>query len=124
MATLTLNKIWVNLYSTGQAVSANSVPGREETYEVAGEVRTYAGGRRRAISTEGVIGVFKFALRLVARSDVDTLLTWVGQPVQVRDHKGRRFVGVYYGLAIGEYVAETGWDVGIVLNVVTANEEV
>lgn len=118
MATLNLTKIFVNLLSTGAAVSGQSAPGRGEVYEAAGEVRIYAGGRRRSIASVGEQGTFTFKLLMLTRADVDLLHTWQQQAVQVRDHKGRLFVGVYYGLTISEYRDRARWDVAITLHVV------
>lgn len=125
MATLNLTAIWINLMSSGAAVSAQSAQGRGEGYTTAGSVRSYAGGRQRSVMTVGEAGSYAFVLRLVPRSTVDTLRTWAGQAVQVRDNKGRRFFGVYYALAISEWVdSSTVWDLAITLSVVTANEAV
>ena len=125
IATLVLDQIWVNLLSTGAAVSAQSAPDRAETYTIPGTVRTYAGGRQRSINTAGEMGTFKFTLRVTVRANVETLRTWQGQAVQVRDHKGRRWFGTFFGVDVMEYVSSnTLWDVNITMQVVTATEGV
>lgn len=93
MATLTLTRVWLNLIATGAAVSAYSKPGRDVTYENKGEVRTYAGGRQRAITQEGEIVTLPFTLQDVVRADIDTLRSWKGLAVQYRDNRGRLFNG-------------------------------
>jgi|SRR6476469_72634 len=122
--TLTLTKVFVNLMSSGAAVSAQSAPGRAEKYEMAGETRTYAGGRRRSITIAGEVGTYTFVLRLAVRADIETLRNWIGSTVEVRDHKGRRFFGTYYQIEIAEYRDALFWDVGITLSVVTTDEGV
>jgi hypothetical protein len=122
MATLTLAAIWINLYGTGVAVSGVSPRDREEVYSTVGETRTYAGGRRRSITSGGEKATFKFGLRLISRTDINTLRSWAGQLVQVRDHKGRRFFGVFYDVTVSEYVSESVFDIMTTLNVLTQDE--
>jgi hypothetical protein len=119
VASLVLTKTWVNLVATGAAVSGQTARGRGEKYEAAGEVRTYAGGRRRAVSQAGEAGTYTFTLMLVPRATVDTLHSWEGLLVQVRDHKGRQFFGVFNAITVTEYVSRSSWDVTIALTAVT-----
>lgn len=124
MATLTLVSLFINRVSTGEAVSGRSARGRPEDYSSPGEVRTYAGGRRRSITAAGEAGTYKFTLLLVPRTTVETLRAWQGELVQVRDNKGRRFFGVYHGVSIVEIISRATWHVSIELSVVTATEAV
>ena len=124
MPTLTLTKTFVNLVSTGAAVSGQTSRGRGETYQLPGEVRTYAGGRRRAITGVGEAGTYTFTLLLVSRTSADTLRGWKGQLVQVRDHRGRKFYGVYFETPTAEYVDRSLWNVSITLSIVTYDEGV
>lgn len=123
MATLTLNKVWVNRWDNGQAVSGLSARDREEAYSIVGEVRTYGGGRQRSITTQGEHGSYGFTLRRISRADVETLRAWKGIAVQVRDHAGRRFVGTYFALPVREYPDDvTVFDVAITVQVTTVDE--
>jgi hypothetical protein len=124
MVTLLLTKTFVTLMATGATVSAQTGRGRGEDYEVAGQVLTYAGGRRRSITSIGEAGTYRFVLLLVSRSDVDLLRAWQGQLVQVRDNRGRRFFGVYYKVALTEIISRATYHVAIELNIVTADEGV
>lgn len=125
MATLILDKLWVNLLATGQAVSAYSARDREEAYTVPGETRTYAGGRRRSVTSAGQLGRYKFVLRQLTRTDVETLRGWCGQTVQIRDNKGRRFFAVYYGIDIAEWKDLSAfYDVSLSADAVTIDEAV
>ena len=94
MATLTLGKLWINVFATGEAVSGYSAD-RGEELDLEGGVRTYAGGRRRAYTVAGDIGSFDFTIRDVTKANVDLLKSWRGILVQVRDHRGQRFVGIF-----------------------------
>lgn len=98
MVMLTLPETFVNLLSTGQAVAGLPRQDRDESYSMSGDVRTYAGGRRRSITTAGEAGTYRFTLLNVARADIETLRSWLGQLVEVRDSKGRQFYGVFFGV--------------------------
>ncbi len=125
MATLTLTKVWFNRLDTGEAVSAQSAPQRSRSHGQAGEVRTYAGGRQRAFTTAGEQGQFEVTLRLLTASTVDVLRSWIGLPVQVRDHRGQRFFGVFFAVPVVEHLDNlNAYDVAIVVKTVTAVEGV
>lgn len=124
MATLTLTKLFVNLLSDGTAISAQSTS-RSRTDDIDGEVRTYAGGRRRSVVSEGAATTFTFTMRLLTLTQVETLITWIGKTVQVRDHRGQRFFGVFYQVTPVELVHEpTLWDAQIEVRTVTVTEGV
>lgn len=124
MATLTLTKLWINVLATGEAVSGFSLD-RGEELDMDGGVRTYAGGRRRAYTTPGDIGTFGFTLRHMTKADVDTLKLWRGILVQVRDHRGQRFVGVYRKVKPDEVKSDINlYDVSMTLETVSFVEGV
>lgn len=124
MATLQLTKVWVNLLASGAAVSAQSAPGRAREHDMDGEVRTYAGGRQRAITTAGERGSFGFTLVDVSLTTVDLLRAWVGKPVQVRDHRGQRFFGVFFSVTTAEAKDPALYNATMALRVVTVSEGV
>ncbi|MEV4197008.1 hypothetical protein [Micromonospora globbae] len=128
MATLNLDRVWINRLDTGEAVAAQSWD-RSQSYEKDGEVRTYAGGRQRAISAEGERGTFAFTLRKLPLSAVELLRSWKGLAVQVRDHRGQRWTGVYFTVTPLEPLVPPGpgpywYDVALTLRTVTAVEGV
>lgn len=122
ISTLTLTKVWVNRVDTGEALSAPS-SGRSRAHSLAGEVRSYAGGRQRSIVVEGERGTFAFTLLRLTLDQVETLRSWTGVTVQVRDHRGQRFFGVYYDVGITEY-KDDYYSVSISLATVTTDEGV
>lgn len=125
MATLNLTKVWVNRLDTGEAVSAQSDRKRAREHSMAGDVRTYAGGRQRAISQEGERGTFDVTLVRVTPADIETLRAWQGIPVQVRDHRGQRFVGVFFAVPVVEQRDDVNaYDVPLSLRIVTVVEGV
>jgi len=123
MAILLLTKLWVNRLDTGEGVSAYSTD-RGRGHSNDGEVRVYAGGRRRAIISAGESGVFKFKMVDVPTVDMETLREWKGAVVEVRDHRGQRFVGTYFQVDIGEDKISTLYTVSIDLQTLSFEEGV
>ena len=99
MPTLTLDRVWLNRMSDGEAVSAFTISSRTRDYGQNGDVRTYGAGRQRSITTAGIKEVYKFSL-LVLQADITALQSWVGVTVQLRTSRGQRFVGVYFAIAV------------------------
>jgi len=125
MAALALTKVFINLTATGQAISAASAPGRLNDFEVPGESRLYAGGRRRAITSTGQVATYTCVLLLVSTADRDTLRSWAGQAVQIRDNLGNRNFGIYRKVPAAEVRGRPGrWNVTIALDVLTIAEGV
>ncbi|MFC0504216.1 hypothetical protein [Micromonospora costi] len=119
MAVINLDRVWINLMSTGEAVAAFSAD-RARRVSVQGENRTYGGGRRRAITQEGHTDVITFTLRRVTTAQRDQLRDWLGRDVMYRDYRGQRIVGTLFDLDIREYKAERDlYDLATTLNGVT-----
>lgn len=103
MATLQLRQLWINLASTGEGISAATAPGRKRSHALDGDVRTFAGGRQRAIVKEGIKKRFDFTVIRVSFTTLLKLEDWAGQEVQIRDHRGQRFYGMYFEVDTTEY---------------------
>lgn len=124
MTILTLSKFWINRMDTGDAVSGYSDPDRSREHTIDGEVSTYAGGRQRAIHVKGERGTYSFTLKELTLADVETLREWIGALVQVRDHRGQRYVGTYFGVSIGEVRLSLVYEVSISLQMLSVVEGV
>jgi hypothetical protein len=124
MVTLDLKRVFVNLVSTGEAVSAPSAIARTRNHDMDGEVRTYAGGRQRFVGQVGEKVQFTFTLRMVTLDTVDTLRSWMGENLQVRDHRGQRFFGVFHNMDVIELRPSTMYDVTMTLRITTTEEAV
>lgn len=124
MATLVLARMFVNLLPGGQAVSGVTAPGRNRVKESKGEIRVYAGGRTRSVTSEGVTGTYSFTMLLLPMASVETLESWIGHTVQVRDNRGQRHFGVYYKVPTAEVRGRTTYNVAIDLNLVSQAEGV
>lgn len=123
MAIIKLYRAWINLISTGEAVTAyTSDKGYKRSSN--GSVRTYAGGRTRNVSSAGTNGELTVKLRDVTQSQIDTLDAWREQTIQFRDHRGRKIFGVYHEVAVGDRKVTTLYDVSLVIQELTYNEAV
>lgn len=123
MVTLDLTALFVNLLSSGDMVTAQSSD-RNEVHSRISETKHLSGGRQRAITAAGEQTVFTFTMIDVPRSTVDTLREWAGQTVQVRDNRGRLFVGTYSSVPADEIKADPLYDVALSLRGVSAPEGV
>jgi hypothetical protein len=118
--TLILTKVWLNLLSTGEAVSAQSSTGRSHGHAIPGEVRGYAGGRQRSFSAAGESTIVPFVLRDVSFATLITIRSWAGQAVQMRDHRGQNWAGVYFATDVVDRDYEIDkHDVSISLRTIT-----
>lgn len=122
MPTLTLDRTWVNLLTTGEAVSAYTGRGRSRQAETEGSVQRLAGGRFRSVSTVGVRRTQTFMLRDVSASQLETLEQWVSQTVIVRDNRGRKMYGVYYQVGYADGMNPSYYDVQLDVTEVTYQE--
>lgn len=129
IATLLLDRVWINRLDTGEAVSAKSWD-RSQSYAMDGDVVAFAGGRQRAVSVEGEQGSFSVTLRGVSLETVDTLRSWKGLPVLARDHRGQQWTAVFFTVTPIEPLVAPGataaywYDVALTLRTITAAEGV
>jgi hypothetical protein len=125
MTVLALGKLWINRLDNGLGVSAQTGRGtRTQEFTTATNVRTYASGRRRAITTLGEQGEIGFELILLSQATKDLLRSWAGSAVQVRDHRGQKWFGVYASLAVGEYTPAGLYSATLTLMTTTVTEGV
>lgn len=121
VAMLNLTKVWINRVDSGAAVSAQSSVERSREHAVSGDVRTYAGGRQRAVTQAGEAGKFEFTLRFVTGPTVELLRTWIGVPVYVRDARGQAFYGVFFTVPVTEHRSPLDYDVTLSLRTITVS---
>lgn len=79
------------------------------------QVRTYAGGRRRIITTPADEQTVALVLRRVTDTQFATLLGWRGRLLLFRDYQGWRRFGTFF--AVGESSVFRGVDLQPVHNV-------
>jgi hypothetical protein len=122
MASVDLAYTWVNLLSTGESVKGYTARGRSHDRAGDGETRRMAGGRFRAIGTLGTRRSQQFAIRDLSLADVDTLESWIGQTVVIRDNRGRRMFGVYWSVPTSDRMDPNYYDVALSVTEVTYEE--
>ncbi len=126
MATLSLTKTWLNLVATGAAISAWREHGADaDAVAMDGAVATYAGGRQRSVTVEGVSGNMPFTLIAVPVADTLTLRSWYGETVLYRDNLGRKMYGVLFEDSRTPWKQSPGmYNVSMVLQLVDVDETV
>ena len=89
-----------------------------------GEVRTYAGGRLRLVTTAGVARTATVTLPECSRDQINWLQTYVGNTVLIRDDRGRKIWGTYLKPRVSENQHNGSGDVSLVINEITYTEAV
>lgn len=90
MATVALTAVWLTSrldYTQSLQVQTTGIVAK---HSLAGDVRTYAGGRRRLVILAGSERAYDMQLRLVPRATTTTLDAWLGTVVLMRDAFGTR----------------------------------
>jgi|GEM_PF-1750122 len=87
-----------------------------------GEVRRYATGRLREITTGPVARQISLTLPECTRDQINWLQSNAGQVVLVRDDRGRKMWGAYFDVKVVENQYNTNGDVSLVVNEVTFTE--
>ena len=117
---VTLSTVWINLAST--LSNYQSFP-QMSTLSVdtnqPGQVRTYAGGRLRLVTTAGVART-----AAVTRDQINWLQSVVGQTVLVRDDRGRKIWGTFLTPKVTENQHNGNGDVTLTINEITYSEAV
>ncbi|WFE44153.1 hypothetical protein [Verrucosispora sp. WMMD1129] len=104
MVAVALTKLWINRLPDGAAIAAHTAPQRDRHTTTPGQVRTYSGGTRRPAAAPAYRDhTYTFTLRHITTADLDTLTTWTGQAVQIRNDRGLLITAIYYGLTITEH---------------------
>lgn len=120
MASVTLYGLWINDgtdLSDWRYFEAGET--RSSGVAVDGEVRTYAGGRRRIVSSVGSPQTWDVTLSWVSQADLAWLTARLGQLVLVRDPVGRALWGTYLGLQVTDYKGHTECSVDLSLESVS-----
>lgn len=82
-----------------------SFPERGQAATLDGEVRHYAGGRRRVITTARRSATFPLTLQLLGDDDLAQVIAWQGSVLLLRDGEGRRIFGTFLAVDVKDY-----WD--------------
>ena len=85
-----------------------SHPDRKSATSVGGEIRSYAGGRNRVITSANTTATFPLTLQLVNDDELELLTLWRGRVLLLRDGQGRRVFGTFLSLDVDDYWDPTG----------------
>jgi hypothetical protein len=119
---LPLTQLWINRLDTGEAITAYTDRGRPQQFENDLDVRTYANGRRRAITRPGERGELGFEIVRVDLATVTKMREWKSITVQVRDHRGQKWFGVFKTVTPREFFEAALYAVAFTLETVTVDE--
>lgn len=89
-------------------VTAHS-PERENVAALDGDVRYYAGGRARVVTSPKDVRTYPLTLQWLTAADVDLLMAWRGRVVLLRDGLGRRVFGTFLSVATADRYLVGGW---------------
>lgn len=129
-ATVQLTRTWVSLVSNPAFSVQLDGAVINEAPTVTGEVRQYAGGRQRAVSMVGVANQITVQASLVAKSTMDTLVSWLAQPLLFRDPFGRKYYAVLFSVPRSAIPGSTAEDAksqsvqALIFHTITVNEAV
>lgn len=124
MTVLALNRLWINLLSTGEGISGPSGRGKTQAFSVEGRVGLGANGRRRSITVAGEAGEIPYDYVAVDLATKDKLRTWQGQTVIARDSRGQRWWGTFFGVGVSEYMRTDLYAVSFTIETLTVVEGV
>ncbi len=122
MTILQLNRLWLNRMDTGEGISGASGRMPSTSYAMDGAVRTYSSGRRRAFSTTGLKVEVPRQMVALDYATKELLVTWLGVYCLMRDYRGGKWHGVFYDVAVSEYMRSDLYAATITLLVTTTDE--
>lgn len=121
---VTLNQVWLHDAVDPENYLRFYTIDRADDRERGGAIRSYAGGRRRIITTPNRQQAIPATFRAVTSTQLDQLDDWAGELLMYRDHMGRLEFGTYFKLAIADYKDRSGYDVTITFETITYSIEV
>jgi hypothetical protein len=124
MASIVLERTWLADANDPADSVALFTTGRTDMREQGGEVRTYANGRQRLVTTAGRRQTLAVTFRLVDAATLAKLDSWAGRVLLLRDPWGRKMYGTYLGLSVTDYAARAGHDVQLTFQQVSFSEAV
>jgi hypothetical protein len=116
--------VWLCDVTNPAVTVAAGSPEREQTANLDGDVRYYAGGRARVITSQRDARTYPLTLTQLTVADVDLLMLWRGRVVLARDGLGRRVFGTFFSVGVSDRYLVGGWrsTVTISLTEVTYDE--
>lgn len=111
MATVTLDRCWLNQASNPAVSVGFFSDGRSDNRETPGEVRAYANGRLRLVSRTGSRQTLGVTARNLTPAQVAQLDSWRGAVLLFRDVWGRAVYGTFLSVSVVDYRDRSAQDV-------------
>ena len=124
MASVDLGHVYLHDASDLETFLRFQTTDRTDARTRGGEVRTYAGGRRRIVTTPRRTQSIGVTLRMVTDDDLDQLEEWAGRLLMYRDHKGRLVFGTFLTFDVADYKGGAEHDVTLSFETATHSIEV
>jgi hypothetical protein len=124
MAQVTLDRLWLSDAADPADAVAFFTTGRSDSRDTAGDVRVYANGRLRVVTTGARQQTLGVTLRLVDPVALARLEGWRGRVLLLRDAWGRKLYGTYFRLTVDDYKDRSGHDVQLTFQQVSHSEAV
>jgi len=124
MATLTFGKLWLNPASNLAAGLALKSQSLEHDPAVFVDVRPYAGGNFRMVTTPGKQRSVKVVANFCTDAQVAQLKTWQGTLLCLRDGRGEKLYGVYTDPTFAPRTMPNSWVVGFTFTEISFSETV
>lgn len=105
---LTIEDVWLTDVADPSVSVRAASPERSSEVELDGEVRFYAGGRRRVITSARDTAKYPLTLQWLTDAQVATLTGWRGRVLLLRDAFGRRVFGSYLALDVKDVYVDGG----------------
>ncbi len=104
-----LTRFWLTSLTEYKSIGAQTEDNRPWDSSVRGEVRTYAGGRQRAVGSLGASETWRVTLVELPYEDVVLLRTWMNQGITVfaRDHRGQAMYCTFFSVPVEEHKSQT-----------------
>ncbi len=124
MAAIRLDRAHLNAVADLNDGVSFATSGRSFDVAQAGEVRVYAGGRKRVVTRPLKTRTFGLTAVRVPGATLSWLNDHAGQLLLFRDHRGRRYFVTYFGLGIEDVKIAPLFNVTLQLQEITHQEAV
>ena len=125
MASVSLSELWIHDGDDlSDFVQTFGFASEDETDAVAGEVRTYANGRRRIVRRAGTATSLSVTFPSTDRTTIDWLRAHKGNTLMLRDPYGRKVWGTFFSLSVPEKGSAQLPDASFTFESTSASEEV
>jgi hypothetical protein len=124
MAVVVLGEMWLHRADDFGTFVTFHTSGRSDLRRRSGDVRSRSGGRLQIVTRTERRQTLAVTARAVDETTVQTLDSWAGTKLMLRDHLGRVLFGAYFDLSITDYPDQSGHDVSFTFQQSSGSAEV